>query len=333
MNNRLVRLVPYCLVALLAACGGPSIQGVASVEVAGGDRSVTLGHGTLLTATVVAGSGVDTAVTWTSSDESVVRVDASGLVTTHSLGSATVTATSVADSTRSDAVVISVVAPTVTDDGAFLATLNLTAGTAPVLAAGLLLVDDTPAPLAVVELFPGYWSGPVGPVGSDDTVVIQLPPAVDLPESVMAPAGEFLLNIGLMADCELVATVPTAHVTYARIGSFATPGVVLYGSEGAIPGMVTNIPVFFGAPPALDVLEALEVVTWLYADAATSITTTGTDCLDPDYMQTLSVDIDLDAGWNQLSWRFVLDETDAITGVALGASSVDEYFITPIPAP
>lgn len=329
MSRRLAVLVSLCLTVVLAACGGPAIQGVASVEVIGGDRTVALGPSVALGANVVAGSGVDTSVTWASSDESVVRVNASGLVTTYALGSATVTATSVADTSRSDAVVISVVAPTVAEDGAVLATLNLPVAAPPVLAAGLLLADNSPAPVAVIELFPGLWSGPVSPVGADGTVMVQLPPAGDLPESVMAPAGEFLINIEGMTDCTLVATVPSTQVTYAAIDFLVIPGVVLYTASSPYPAMMTNIPVSFDAPPSQDVLEALEIITFVYADAATSISSSGTDCFDPSTSQTLTVDIDLDTGWNQLAWRFTFDETDTPTGLTLGNSEADEYFVAP----
>ena len=55
-----------------------------------------------LTATVeVFGSGTDTGVTWTSSDETVATVDATGKVTTtDKTGTVTITATSVADPSK-----------------------------------------------------------------------------------------------------------------------------------------------------------------------------------------------------------------------------------------
>lgn len=63
-----------------------------------------------LTATVTASGIVDNAVTWSSSDTTKATVDSRGLVTIKTLaagGSVTITATSVADSTKSDTCVIS----------------------------------------------------------------------------------------------------------------------------------------------------------------------------------------------------------------------------------
>ena len=55
-----------------------------------------------LKATVeVSGSGTDTGVTWTSSDETIATVDATGTVTaTDKVGTVTITATSVVDPTK-----------------------------------------------------------------------------------------------------------------------------------------------------------------------------------------------------------------------------------------
>lgn len=62
-----------------------------------------------LTATVNAQPGTDTGVTWTSSDETVATVDATGTVTaTDKAGTVTITATSVADPTKKGACTVTV---------------------------------------------------------------------------------------------------------------------------------------------------------------------------------------------------------------------------------
>lgn len=62
-----------------------------------------------LTATVNAQPGTDTGVTWTSSDETVATVDATGTVTaTDKAGTVTITATSAADPTRKGACTVTV---------------------------------------------------------------------------------------------------------------------------------------------------------------------------------------------------------------------------------
>ncbi len=87
---------------------------VTSVTVVPSTAEVELGDTLQLTATVVADDGVDASVTWSSSDEAVATVSASGLVTAVAGGTATITATSVFDATVSGNAAITVLAPAVT---------------------------------------------------------------------------------------------------------------------------------------------------------------------------------------------------------------------------
>lgn len=66
-----------------------------------------------MTATVAAGAGVSTAVTWTSSAPAVATVSATGVVTALTLGTTTIRATSVANTTVSGTTVVTVASPTV----------------------------------------------------------------------------------------------------------------------------------------------------------------------------------------------------------------------------
>ena len=87
----------------------PVVPAVSSVKVT--PKTLELGleeHG-LLTAKVVTVGGASNAVTWSSSDESVATVSATGSVTALKEGTATITATSVFDSTKSDTSTIKVV--------------------------------------------------------------------------------------------------------------------------------------------------------------------------------------------------------------------------------
>lgn len=74
----------------------PSVASVASVAVAPATATLTIGDTVHLTATPKDSAGHPLAgrtITWSSSDTSVATVDASGLVTTHASGTATITAT------------------------------------------------------------------------------------------------------------------------------------------------------------------------------------------------------------------------------------------------
>lgn len=80
---------------------------VASVTVAGG-ASGAVGTTAQLTATVLPANATNKAVTWTSATPAVATVNASGLVTRVAVGTAVITATSVADGTKKGTATVTV---------------------------------------------------------------------------------------------------------------------------------------------------------------------------------------------------------------------------------
>ncbi len=80
-----------------------------SVSIAQRNIGVNPGTSTTLTVAVAADPGVNTGVTWSSSASGVASINAQGVVTAVSLGSTLITATSVADATKSDTVTLNVV--------------------------------------------------------------------------------------------------------------------------------------------------------------------------------------------------------------------------------
>jgi len=333
MNRRLSRLASLCIVALLAACGGQAIQGVASVEIPGGDRAISLGSDVLLTAQVTVGSGVATTVTWSSSAEAVTSVNGSGVVTPHALGNTTIIATSSADPTKSAAVVVTVTAPNLTDDDAVMVTLNMPAAAPAAVAAGLWFVDpyapsSDPTPSSVTDLGDGEYAGPVSPVAADGSVVIRFPDGSELPDEIFTTAADFAYLFSALPSCEPVASDPSAMVTYAVFEFATVPGVVLYGTAGRLFTGLTDQPIDEASPPTVQELAALEFITWVYADTATHVSTPEGGC-GPTGVYTMSVD--LVEGWNQLAWRLVLDDAGtAIEGFTLGNSTTTEYYVTPM---
>ena len=103
---------------LLTACGGTTpivdpIPVISSVTVTPIGTSLAVGATQQLKVDVMGSGTYSTAVTWKSSDGSVLTVDANGLVTAKAAGTATVTATSTADASKSGSVTVkvAVVAP------------------------------------------------------------------------------------------------------------------------------------------------------------------------------------------------------------------------------
>ncbi len=83
---------------------------VRSLTIDQDDQTLNVGDDLELTVSIDVVGGADTSVDWTSSDTDVATVDADGLVVALSPGSATVTAASVLDPSKSDTITITVVA-------------------------------------------------------------------------------------------------------------------------------------------------------------------------------------------------------------------------------
>lgn len=98
------------LLLALAACTTPTPAGVTSVTITGGDREVGIDETAQLTAAVMVQGETDKNVTWASSDEGVATVSEDGELTALAIGSSTVTATSVSDASKLDAIEITVTA-------------------------------------------------------------------------------------------------------------------------------------------------------------------------------------------------------------------------------
>ena len=91
----------------------PEIVAVSSVSVAA-SASVNVGETTTLTATVLPNDATNKNVTWESDDETIVTVDANGVVTGVAAGTATITVTSVADNTKTATCTVTVTTVAVT---------------------------------------------------------------------------------------------------------------------------------------------------------------------------------------------------------------------------
>lgn len=104
---------------VLASCGTdtPEVQGsVSKVSVICASTSVQVGKTITATVNVTASGGASKEVTWSSDDETVATVDSNGVITGLKVGTATITATSKFDTSKSGSVQISVVKADWSDD-------------------------------------------------------------------------------------------------------------------------------------------------------------------------------------------------------------------------
>lgn len=105
------------LASIYVKSAAPKYEAVTGVTVSGG-TSVMVGESLQLKA-VVAPTGANPSVTWATSDEKIATVSETGLVRGVAAGSATITVTSVADTTKSATVALSVEANTTKLQAAF----------------------------------------------------------------------------------------------------------------------------------------------------------------------------------------------------------------------
>ena len=110
MRPTRARRITAIAIALALTLGACSFNNgyVPTVTIDGGDRTLVLGEPLTLTATVTNRAGATNLVTWTSSDETVAAIDATGIVTTAAEGPTQITATSTSDPSKSDTITLTI---------------------------------------------------------------------------------------------------------------------------------------------------------------------------------------------------------------------------------
>lgn len=318
-------LALLALLALLAACSGPSVQGVAAVEIVGGSRTVPQGGTALLTVVVTAGSGVETTVTWTSSQDGVATVAADGVLTAIGLGTTEVTATSTADATKSDTVTITVDVP----DGTVRMTVNNIASAPEITGAGLLIAEGDAlgaASAALIEIEEGVYIGPVASPDGDGGINMILPPVSDLPAALLAPASQLVANMDEFTDCELVPS--RAGVSTTQQVPFFVPLPTAYAFAGSYFGItkVSDVQIDITTVTPEE-FYASPFISWVYADSDVSVATSGAGCAG-----VLEVDLDLSAGWNQVAWTYHYDTgSSTVTSFSLHNDDTEELYLNLAP--
>jgi len=263
----------------------PAVISVAIVE---GDQELYLGADLQLSADVQAVGGADASVTWESDDETVATVSDTGLVSSVGLGTAVITATSVADPALADSVTVTVVvAPAVTDlsidgtdrvvtlsdDVAFTATVTVEGSATDA-------VTWTSSDETVATIDPD--TGEATLVGAGDTIIAATSVFDDtfsdsVTLTVAAPlafAGDYATsngtaNVQTAIDLEVPATIGGyGTVTYALVAGSTLPAdfivddgvspvtysVTLDATTGAISGATGYPGTYTGFVEATDEL-------------------------------------------------------------------------------
>ena len=189
---------------------------VDSVTLDKSELTLTEGDTETLTATVLPDDATNKSVTWSSSNEAVATVDQNGTVTAIAVGSATVTATSQTDSTKSASCEVAVEkAPTpVTGVTLNKTELTLTAGDVFTLTATVLPLDATNRGVS--------WSSSAGSVASVD--------GIGMVKALKK--GEVIISVttddgGFTAECAVTITEPQPDIIHVIDVGFRLPSQTL----------------------------------------------------------------------------------------------------------
>jgi len=186
-------------------------------------------------------------------------------------------------------------------------------------ATGLDVDGDVLRSSAVVEIEDGFYLAGLGQVAADGTYELALPDGDAIPEALFRDAEDAVAAL-FFADgpeCTLEASDPSARVTLTLFEGLTIASPAFLAPTGLGIGITTTDAV----DPDFDFDTGFAGTTFVslaYATAPTTITTTGVDCA-PEAGFTLDVDVELTAGWNQLTWVYLPDE-----GLTVRDRPVDE---------
>lgn len=325
MFRRTTLSLALLLGVLLAACN-TATPGVTAVEIVGGDRALEPGEHTVLSAVVTAASGIETDVTWSIDDPGVATLAADGTLVAQDVGTAIVTATSVADTTVSDSVNVTVAldpSTPQTAQGTYIP------GDHPTPALGVVLQFQGFAtelgPVSFTDVGGGTYFGPLAPIDADGAVDLVLPDPTDMPADLMGTAATFLPTLATFEGCTLTASDPDVGVTFTAFSLVAVPGAYVVAVDGPRLALLTDAP-----PPEEPSLEDILLAghpTWVYAEEAVAVEAIGAGCtVDIDVI----VDLELEAGWNQLTWQLGVEgpeESLAVTSLTLRHSTGEPVYV------
>lgn len=184
---------------------------------------------------------------------------------------------------------------------------------------GVGAVDVSALRSGVVEVSEGLYLAGLGSVDADGRFAIALPDGDDLPSELLRPAEDAIPVQAYTgnAECTLTSSTDGVLASIAIFEGFSFAGPVFLTADGLGAAVATTE----AAEIDLDEGTSFEGVTFaslIYASAATALTSGGDGCVEQARV-AVDVDVDLAAGWNQLTWVY-----DADDGVTVRTRDADE---------
>lgn len=195
------------------------------------------------------------------------------------------------------------------------------------IAASLLLVDTSVAlsSASLTEVESGVYLGDLTSIGSDGELTVVFPEGDELPNALLKPPGSLLYNPFGLSCTFSVSDASARVVPVGAIGPIFFPGVFIYTLAGLTPTVALASESTW--PPVTPAeLAGIRFQTWTYADKPVSVQTDPEVCGDASDPPVLSLEVDLQAGWNQLEWVYVMDGDDPVGFHVQNSTASELYF-------
>jgi hypothetical protein len=166
-------------------------------------------------------------------------------------------------------------------------------GADPLTLSQVMVDGATLAPSALSEIESGLWFGNTVDATAGSTATVTLPSEGELPGAVRTNVENAFLNAEGAPDCSVQATTASANVTYTLFQLLAAPGLAaLTPEEGLAVALMSDSELDVDGSLA----DGTRIYTWIWADSATDVTFTGSDC------DGFDAELRLEAGWNTAAW-------------------------------
>lgn len=187
-----------------------------------------------------------------------------------------------------------------------------------------ILAPEAITTTALTEAWPGMYMTEAVTIGPDGRLSVPLPAVSEIPTALTVPAAKSVFNTELITGCELTSSDAAIRTTATYFYLFTTPAIYFILPNGYALGVTTaeRMP---EAPQPEDFFTA-RVQTWMHASGPTRLSTPAGGCVDTAEGITITVDVELETGWNRIEWTGRLDELGQPVETQLRNSTATELY-------
>jgi hypothetical protein len=183
--------------------------------------------------------------------------------------------------------------------------------------------DQEPLALADEPDYPFTFIGITG-IADDGTFELALS---EPPAAFLLPIALALANTRLgFEDCVVDVGDSSVMATLLGFEGIALPNIVGLTPMGGALSFALDSDVELDLGDPWSSIGDARVLSWIYADGATTVVTEAASCSSPELV--FSADLTLEEGWNQVGFTFVVGVDDAPTVVTLAGAADASVHLT-----